>query len=48
MENKHQFVGLFLDLTKAYDVLNHQITLINQKHMELEVFQINGSMLFVR
>jgi hypothetical protein len=27
MENKHQVVGLFLDLTKAYDVLNHQILL---------------------
>jgi hypothetical protein len=27
MENKHQVIGLFLDLTKAYDVLNHQILL---------------------
>jgi hypothetical protein len=27
MENKHQVVGLFLDLTKAYDVLNYQILL---------------------
>jgi hypothetical protein len=27
MEDKHQVVGLFLDLTKAYNVLNHQILL---------------------
>jgi hypothetical protein len=27
MDDKHQVKGLFLDLTKAYDVLNHQILL---------------------
>jgi hypothetical protein len=27
MENKHQVVGLFLDLTKAHDVLLHKILL---------------------
>jgi hypothetical protein len=27
MENKHQVIGLFLDLTKAYNILNHQILL---------------------
>jgi hypothetical protein len=27
MENKYQVVGLFLDLTKAYDALTHQILL---------------------
>jgi hypothetical protein len=27
MNNKHQVIALFLDRTKAYDVLNHQILL---------------------
>jgi hypothetical protein len=27
MENKYQVVGLFLNLTKTYDILNHQILL---------------------
>jgi hypothetical protein len=27
MENKYNMIELFLDLTKAYDVLNHQILL---------------------
>jgi hypothetical protein len=27
MENKYQVVGLFLDLTKVYDVSNHHILL---------------------
>jgi hypothetical protein len=34
LENKLQVVGLFLDLTKAYDVLNHQIL--------LEKLEMNG------
>jgi hypothetical protein len=27
MENKYQVMGSFLDLKKAYDILNHQILL---------------------
>jgi hypothetical protein len=37
MENKHQVVGLYLDLTKAYDILNHQILLD-----KLETYGIRG------
>jgi hypothetical protein len=37
MENKHQVIGLFLDLTNAYDVLNHQILLD-----KLETYGIRG------
>jgi hypothetical protein len=37
MENKHQVVGLFLDLTKAYDVLNHHILLD-----KLDIYGIRG------
>jgi hypothetical protein len=37
LENKLQVVGLFLDLTKAYDVLNHQILL-----EKLEMYEIRG------
>jgi hypothetical protein len=37
MENEHQVVGLFLDLTKAYDVLNHQILLD-----KLDIYGIRG------
>jgi hypothetical protein len=36
MENKHQVIGLFLDLTEAY-VLNHQILLD-----KLEKYGISG------
>jgi hypothetical protein len=37
MENKHQVIGLFLDLSKAYDVLSHQILLD-----KLEKYGIRG------
>jgi retron-type reverse transcriptase len=37
MKNKYQVVGLFLDLTKAYDVLNHQILLD-----KLDTYEIRG------
>jgi hypothetical protein len=37
MENKHQVIGSFLDLTKAYNVLNHQILLD-----KLEKYGIRG------
>jgi hypothetical protein len=37
LENKLQVVGLFLDPTKAYDVLNHQILL-----EKLEMYGIRG------
>jgi hypothetical protein len=37
LENKLQVVGLFLDLTKTYDVLNHQILL-----EKLEMYGIRG------
>jgi hypothetical protein len=42
MENKHQVIGLFLDLAKAYDVLYHLILLDKLENMELEVWQISG------
>jgi len=36
MANKEHVIGLFLDLSKAFDTLNHEYCLINLTHMEYE------------
>jgi hypothetical protein len=42
LDNQLHVIRIFLDLTKAYDILNHQILLTNWSHMVLGVLIMHG------
>jgi hypothetical protein len=46
MENNHQVVELFLDLTKAYDILNHQ-TLLDLSHVQIVLYADDINILII-
>ena len=43
LDKKHFTLGIFIDLSKAFDTINHTILLDNYKFMELGVLQMIGS-----
>jgi hypothetical protein len=45
LDNKEVCVGLFLDLSKAFDMVNHNILLQKLDNMALEELHISGLLL---
>jgi hypothetical protein len=42
IEKKENQIGMFCDLTKAYDAISHDTYFLNYKSMEFKGWQTNG------